>query len=70
MLLLGSFGDGRMYVSFIIERGTWRFESVVMIDVVVEELEMLVIDYVVLFRALLICNTYMCHNHARSNICL
>ena len=41
MLLLGSFGDGREYVSFIIERGTWRFACVVMIDVVVE-LEMLV----------------------------
>ena len=41
MLLLGSFGDGSLYVSFIVERGTWRFACVVMIDVVVE-LEMLV----------------------------
>ena len=41
MLLLGSIGDGRMYVSFHIARGTWRFACVVMIDVVVE-LEMLV----------------------------
>ena len=50
MLLLGSFGDGREYVSFIIERGTWRFACVVMIDVVVE-LEMLVIaDVLLLFR--------------------
>ena len=36
MLLLGSIGDGRMYVSFNIARGTWRFACVVMIDVVVE----------------------------------
>ena len=50
MLLLGSFGDGRMYVSFNIVRGTWRFACVVMIDVVVE-LEMLVIaDVLLLFR--------------------
>ena len=48
MLLLGSFGDGREYVSFIIERGTWRFACVVMIDVVVE-LEILVIADVLLF---------------------
>ena len=50
MLLLGSFGDGRVYVSFNIERGTWRFACVVMIDVVVE-LEMLVnADVLLLFR--------------------
>ena len=49
MLLLGSFGDGSMYVSFIIARGTWRFACVVMIDVVVE-LEMLVIADVAPFR--------------------
>ena len=48
MLLLGSIGDGRMYVSFNIARGTWRFACVVMIDVVVE-LEMLVIADVLLF---------------------
>ena len=41
MLLLGSFGDGRMYVSINIAHGTWRFACVVMIDVVVD-LEMLV----------------------------
>ena len=52
MLLLGSFGDGSMYVSFIIERGTWRLACVVMIDVVVE-LEMLVIaDVLLLFRCI------------------
>ena len=45
MLLLGSFGDDSGYVSFIIERGTWRFECVVMIDVVVE-LEMLVLSLI------------------------
>ena len=49
MLLLGSIGDGREYVSFNIARGTWRFACVVMIDVVVE-LEMLVIADVAPFR--------------------
>ena len=50
MLLLGPFGDDSVYVSFIIERGTWRLACVVMIDVVVE-LEMLVIaDVLLLFR--------------------
>ena len=48
-MLLGLIGDGSMYVSFIIECGTWRFACVVMIDVVVE-LEMLVIaDVLLLF---------------------
>ena len=50
MLLVNSFGDGSMYVPFHIERGTWRFACVVMIDVVVE-LEMVVIaDVLLLFR--------------------
>ena len=49
MLLLGSIGDGSLYVSFNITRGTWRFACVVMIDVVVE-LEMLVIADALLFR--------------------
>ena len=53
MLLLGSFGDGSLYVSFIIARGTWRFACVVMIDVVVE-LEMLVIADVAPFRVFVV----------------
>ena len=64
MLLLGSFGDGRMYVSFIIVRGTWRLACVVMIDVVVE-LEMLVIADVALFRVFVF-RIHHHHNHTKS----
>ena len=62
MLLLGSFGDGRMYVSYHRARGTCRFACVVMIDVVVE-LEMLVIaDVVLLFRVFVLrTHTYLNH---------
>ena len=65
MLLLGSFGDGRMYVSFIIERGTCRFACVVMIDVVVE-LEMLVIADVAPFRVFVF-RIHHHHNHIKSH---
>ena len=65
MLLLGSFGDGRMYVSFIIERGTWRFACVVMIDVVVEELEMLVIADVLLLFRVFVFRIHPYHNHTK-----
>ena len=59
MLLLGSFGDDSLYVSFSIERGTWRLACVVMIDVVVE-LEMLVIaDVLLLFRVFV----FRIHHH-------
>ena len=56
MLLLGSFGDGSMYVSFIIERGTWRFACVVMIDVVVELKDADDADCHSLFHPLLSCH--------------
>ena len=65
MLLLGSFGDGRMYVSFIIERGTWRFACVVMIDVVVE-MEMLVIADVLHHFRVFVFRIYPYHNHTKS----
>ena len=64
MLLLGSFGDGSLYVSFIIARGTWRFACVVMIDVVVE-LEMLVIADVAPFRVFVF-RIHHHHNHTKS----
>ena len=64
MLLLGSFGDGSMYVSFIIARGTWRLACVVMIDVVVE-LEMLVIADVAPFRVFVF-RIHPYHNHTKS----
>ena len=67
MLLLGSFGDGSMYVSFSIARGTWRFACVVMIDVVVE-LEMLVIADVAPFRVFVFRITHHYHhNHTKSH---
>ena len=66
MLLLGSFGDGREYVSFIIERGTWRFACVVMIDVVVE-LEMLVIADVLLLVRVFVFRIHHYHNHTKSH---
>ena len=47
-MLLGLIGDGRLYVSFSIARGTWRCACLVMIYVVVE-LEMLVIADFLLF---------------------
>ena len=62
MLLLGSFGDGREYVSFSIERGTWRLACVVMIDVVVE-LEMLVIADVLLLFRVFVFRIHHHHNH-------
>ena len=64
MLLLGSFGDGREYVSFHIERGTWRFACVVMIDVVVE-LEMLVIADVLLLFRVFVFRIHPYHNHTK-----
>ena len=64
MLLLGSIGDGSMYVSFNIARGTWRFACVVMIDVVVE-LEMLVIADVAPFRVFVF-RIHPYHNHTKS----
>ena len=64
MLLLGSFGDGSLYVSFIIERGTWRFACVVMIDVVVE-LEMLVIADVLLLFRVFVFRIHPYHNHTK-----
>ena len=54
MLLLGSFGDGSMYVSFIIERGTWRFAYLVMIDVVVELEKLLILLDVPFFPLLVV----------------
>ena len=66
MLLLGSFGDGRLYVSFIIERGTWRFACVVMIDVVVE-LEMLVIADVLLLFRVFVFGIHPYHNLTKSH---
>ena len=65
MLLLGSFGDGSMYVSFNITRGTWRFACVVMIDVVLE-LEMLVIADVLLIRVFVFRIDHH-HNHTKSH---
>ena len=66
MLLLGLIGDGSMYVSFHIARGTWRFACVVMIDVVVE-LEMLVIaDVLLLFRVFAF-RIHPYHNHTKSH---
>ena len=67
MLLLGSFGDGSLYVSFIIARGTWRFACVVMIDVVVEELEMLVIAAVLLLFRVFVFRIHPYHNHTKSH---
>ena len=66
MLLLGSFGDGSLYVSFIIERGTCRFACVVMIDVVVE-LEMLVIADVLLLFRVFVFRIHHHHNHTKSH---
>ena len=66
MLLLGSIGDGSMYVSFNIERGTWRFACVVMIDVVVE-LEMLVIADVLLLFRVFVFRIHHYHNHTKSH---
>ena len=66
MLLLGSFGDGSMYVSFNIERGTWRFACVVTIDVVVE-LEMLVIADVVLLFRVFVFRIHHYQNHTNSH---
>ena len=66
MLLLGSFGDGRLYVSFNIARGTWRFACVVMIDVVVE-LEMLVIADVLLLFRVFVSRIHHHHNHTKSH---
>ena len=66
MLLLGSFGDGSLYVSFIIERGTWRLACVVMIDDVVE-LEMLVIADVLLLFRVFIFRIHHHHNHTKSH---
>jgi hypothetical protein len=66
MLLLGSFGDGRLYVSFNIERGTWRLACVVMIDVVVE-LEMLMIADVLLFRVFVF-RIHHHHNHTKFHL--
>ena len=68
MLLLGPFGDGRLYVSFIIARGTWRYACVVMINVVLE-LEMLVIaDVLLLFRVFVFRITHHYHhNHTKSH---
>ena len=66
MLLLGSIGDGSMYVSFHIARGTWRFACVVMIDVVVE-LEMLVnADVLLLFRVFVF-RIHLYRNHTKSH---
>ena len=64
MLLLGSFGDGREYVSFIIERAAhglsvWRW-----IDVVVD-LEMLVIADVVLLFRVFVFGIHPYHNHTK-----
>ena len=66
MLLLGSFGDGSLYVSFNIERGTWRFACVVMIDVVVE-LEMLMIADVLLLFRVFVFRIHYHHNHTKSH---
>ena len=65
MLLLGSFGDGRLYVSFNIARGTWRLACVVMVDVVVE-LVILVIADVLHFRVFVVRIHYY-HNHTKSH---
>ena len=65
MLLFGSFGDGSMYVSFNIARGTWRLACVVMIDVVVE-LEMLVIADVLHFRVFVV-RIHHYRNHTKSH---
>ena len=66
MLLLGSIGDGSLYVSFHIERGTWRFACVVMIDFVVE-LEMLVIADVILILRVFVFRIHPYHNHIKSH---
>ena len=66
MLLLGSFGDGSLYVSFSIERGTWRFACVVMINVVVE-LKMLVIADVLLLFRVLVFRIHHYQNHTDSH---
>ena len=66
MLLLGSIGDDREYVSFNIARGTWRFACVVMIDVVVE-LEMLVIADVLLLFRVFVFRIHPYHNHIKSH---
>ena len=64
MLLLGSFGDGSLYVSFNIARGAWRLACVVMIDVVVE-LEMLVIADVLLLFRVFVFGIHPYHNHTK-----
>jgi hypothetical protein len=69
MLLLGSFGDGSLYVSFIIERGTWRLACVVMIDVVVELEDADDADCHSLFHPLLVLSYESLREHARANIC-
>ena len=63
-MLLGLIGDGSLYVLFNIERGTWRFACVVMIDVVVE-LEMLVIADVLLLFRVFVFRIHPYHNHTK-----
>ena len=65
MLLLGSFGDGSMYVSFNIARGAWRLACVVMVDVV-DELVMLVIADVLHFRVFVV-RIHSYRNHTKSH---
>ena len=65
MLLLGSFGDGSLYVSFNIARGAWRLACVVMVYVV-DELVMLVIADVLHFLVFVFRIHYY-RNHTKSH---